>query len=244
MLIARANPWICLGLAFFWLVLTFSASTPPDSPPTLPQVFCNFFFLYILLLSATFCTVATVAPENLPAGAGGGSRIWKVFRADVFDPARRTSPVRALSAGLATGMVLVALSLCISFLVGRLTEAAGREVELQALVDIFLRSPWPGRAALIVSAVLFTPVVEELFFRYTLESVLSGALRSRAKALFYGAVLFASMHGNLAAFPSLLLVSAGCSLAYRRTGSLLAPIGAHLCFNLASVALLLAGGGD
>ena len=241
MRIGRANPWFCLGLAFVWLVLEVLSPARSEGVPTVLQIVVSTLFLYVLLLSAVVCTAATVPADDSPRRPGPATRVWRLFRADLLEPARRVPARTVLATGLETGVAIAMLSLALSFLIGWLTEAAGREVELQTVVDLFLRSAWPGRAALVVSVVLLTPVVEEFFFRYALESVLGGALRSRAKSLLYGAILFAAMHGNLAALPSLLVVSAGCSLAYRRAGSLLAPMLAHLFFNLFSVALLLAG---
>ena len=241
MLIARANPWFCLGLAFLWLALSAVAPARPDALPAVSQIVFSSLILYALLLSATFFTAATVPPEESERRVHPAIRALRVVSADVLKPLWGGRILRTLAVGFATGLAVVALSLCVSALVGLLSEAVGREMELQTVVDLFLRSAWPGRTALIVSVVLLTPVVEELFFRYALESVLAGALRSRTKALAYGAVLFAAMHGNLAAFPSLLVVSAGCSLAYCHAGSLLAPIAAHFFFNLVSVSLLLAG---
>ncbi len=241
MLIACANPWICLGLALFWLVLTFLAPTQSMVLPTLSQIVASSLFLYALLLSATLLTAASVPVAEKERHANLAVRAWQVLHADVLAPLRRGPVWRVLATGMEVGVALVFFSLIVSLLVGLLTEAMGREVELQTVVNVFLQSSWPGRIALVTMVVLFTPVVEELFFRYALETVLAGALRSRMKALSYGAIIFASMHGNLAAFPSLLFVSVGCSLAYRHAGNLLAPIVAHFIFNLVSVMLLLVG---
>ena len=76
MLIARANPWFCLGLAFLWLALSAVAPARPDALPAVPQIVFSSLVLYALLLSATFVTAATVPSEE------SGRRVHPARRAD------------------------------------------------------------------------------------------------------------------------------------------------------------------
>ncbi len=242
MLIARANPWICLTVAFVWLgLVAFAPQPPPGALPSLPAIVFSSLFQFALLFSATFATATSVPRrcENIQGGfaAWGGH----VLHADLF-ASPRLAAGRVLRAGLLAGLAMTAVSAVLALAVGFVTEAAGREVELQQIVDIFQRSAWPAKFVLFTSTTLCSPIFEELFFRYALESVITGATGSANRALAYTAVLFSAMHGNLAAMPSLIAVSVGCSLVFRRTGNLAAPIAAHFLFNLVSITIILCGG--
>ena len=241
MLIARANPWLCLGVAFVWLGLVAFAPQQPVVLPSLPQIVFSSLFQFVLLLSATFATAASVPRRRENVRDGFAAWVWRVLRTDLFAPPR-LSAGRILRAGLLTGLALTAASLALATVVSLVTEAAGQEVELQQIVNVFQRSGWPTKAVLFVSVTLCSPIVEEVFFRYALESTVAGATGSASRALAYTAILFAAMHGNFVALPSLAAVSVGCSLVYRRTGSLAAPIVAHALFNFVSLAFILAGG--
>ena len=244
MLIARANPWICLAVAFVWLgLVTFAPQPPQGALPSLSAIVFSSLFQVALLLSATFATAMSVPRrrENIQ----GGFAAWgcHVLHEDLF-ASPRLAAGRVLRAGLLAGLAMTAVSAVLAMAVGFVTEAAGREVELQQIVEIFQRSAWPAKAVLFTSTTLCSPIFEELFFRYALEAVIFGATGSANRALAYTAVLFSVMHGNLAAMPSLIAVSVGCSLVYRRTGSLAAPIAAHFLFNLVSITVILCGGAE
>ena len=244
MLIERANPWICLGLATVWLALSVISPPQPGFTPTLSQIIFSQIILHFLLLTATVLTAATVPPSNDDRGVNSFVRTMQVIRTDVFRVTRGFPFPRAVRLGLLAGIAMTAASGVVALLIGMLAESAGNEVELQPIVGIFLRSAWPARIALLVSITILSPIFEELFFRYAMESVLTGTLGSVGRAVAYSAIFFAGMHGNLAAFPSLLLVAAVCSFIYRRSGNLAAPITAHFLFNLVSIAIIICGGAE
>lgn len=111
----------------------------------------------------------------------------------------------------------------------------------QELVYIFARAESPyAILGLTTLAIVVAPLTEELifragFFRY---------LRTRAPAwLAYTlpAAIFATLHGNLAAFGPLFVLGIGFAVAYERTGRIAVPIIAHGLFNLNTVVLILAG---
>lgn len=244
MLIARANPWICLGLAAVWLALAVVSPAKPDFTPALSQIIASQLILHFMLLSATLLTAATTPRSRDDAQCPPFAWTCHVLRTDILRAPRAASFLRAVWRGLLAGAAMTALSGVIAVIVQHLAKCVGNEVELQPIVGIFLRSAWPARVALLVSTTILSPIFEELYFRYAMESVLAGALGSRGRALAYTAVFFAAMHGNLAAFPSLVLVAAACSFVYRRIGNLAAPIAAHSLFNLVSVAVILCGGAE
>ena len=235
MLVARANPWICLGLSFAWIALAALAPAPHDvAVPPVTQIVVSNLIMYAVLLVAVLLTAATVR-----AGVAHGP--WHVLREDVFNPDPAVRPARAVGNGLVTGAALVVLSLVVMALVGLVSEALGFEFREQDGIEFLRRGTPAGKAVILFSVVVVVPVAEELFFRYALERSLEGALASRAKAVAYTALLFALMHGNVHAVPALFLVAAGCSFIYRRTGTLLAPMAAHAIFNLSSAMLVLLG---
>lgn len=102
----------------------------------------------------------------------------------------------------------------------------------------------------IFFAALVAPVVEEFFFR----GVFFRALRARTgfwPAAVASGGLFAAIHfdGSAAIQDAMLLVSimvfVGTAFAfiYERRGTLLAPIAAHVTFNIIGLTFILTGGG-
>ena len=92
---------------------------------------------------------------------------------------------------------------------------------------------------MLLQSALLAPICEELFFRGYLMGAFAKAGRGRAIAA--AALLFAAAHGVDAAFlPRFLL---GCLLGgmARRTGSILAPMLMHGCYNAAVLLLGFAG---
>ena len=243
MLISRANPWICLGLAFAWLAIAALSPPPEGFVPSLSQIVTSQFILHFLLLGATVFTAAT-APRDSGAKTNPFAWTFHVFGCDILRGFRRAAFLVAMRKGLVAGAAMVILSGAISSALNFVAKSAGNELELQPVVGIILRSAWPAKVVLLVSVIALSPISEELFFRYALESSLAGTLSSRTRAVSYAALLFAGMHGTLSAFPSLLLVAAICSYVYRRAGSIAAPIAAHMLFNFVSVAVILLGGAE
>ena len=238
MLVARANPWICLGLSFAWIALAaLNPSRQTAALPSVTEIAVSNIVMYAVFLAAVFSTAATVRDGATRRAVGA----WSVLKADLLRPEPAVRPARAVGKGIAVGAALVALSLAVMALVELLSEALGVEVVEQDGIEFLRRSPVSGKAVILVCVVVVAPVVEELFFRYALEHSLGGLIGSRARAVAYTSLLFASMHGNLHALPALFLVAAGCSFVFLRTGSLLAPVSAHAVFNLASVLLVLLG---
>jgi hypothetical protein len=88
------------------------------------------------------------------------------------------------------------------------------------------------------SAVLLSPMIEELFFRGYLLTFLKN-YTSTGLAIVLSAGVFGAVHLNLAAFIPLWFLGIVLGLAYEHTGSLLVPLGVHACFNLATALSLL-----
>lgn len=155
-------------------------------------------------------------------------------------PGGRTEP-SVLLAGGATFAAALPLLTAVNLPWTYLLEQFGLSADRQELVELFARADSPAIIVVVtVMAVVVAPVVEELIFRAGLFRFMR-TRTPRALALGLPAVLFASLHGNLAAFLPLVGLGLIFALAYERTGRIAVPIIAHALFNLNTILLLLAG---
>jgi len=95
----------------------------------------------------------------------------------------------------------------------------------------------------IFQAVIFSPVVEELFFRGFLLTFLKN-YTSPVLAIVLSAGVFACAHVSLGAFIPLWFLGIVLGVAYEHTGSLFVPMTIHGCFNLATALALLLDKGN
>ncbi len=145
---------------------------------------------------------------------------------------------------IAMGFVLTAYPLLIGAteLIQHLTGIspinAGQEEEA---IRLFKASAalWP-KSAMILSAVVVAPLVEEFVFRGYLYPVFRRYLGAGAGVLLNSA-LFAGVHLHLPSLAPLFVLSVCLTLAYEASGSLLVPIAMHALFNSFNVALLILG---
>lgn len=188
--------------------------------------------LHVAGLSAVaLSTAGTLLCFLLPALAG-------LFLLD--GDQRGLIALRALSAQhvlclAAAGALFVGPAALLAELPGAALRLCGAETAQAAAVtpDSALFLP------MLLQSVLLAPICEELFFRGYLMGAFAKAGRGRAIAA--AALLFAAAHGVDAAFlPRFLL---GCLLGgmARRTGSILAPMLMHGCYNAAVLLLGFAG---
>lgn len=92
----------------------------------------------------------------------------------------------------------------------------------------------------LLKSALLAPVCEELFFRGYLQGALSRI--SRGRAVLAGALVFALSHGlSLYGFVPRLLLGLLLGALLERTGTLLAPILVHGCYNAAIVIIAYSG---
>lgn len=92
-------------------------------------------------------------------------------------------------------------------------------------------------------AVVFSPIIEELFFRGFLLTFLKN-YTSPLFAIVLSAGVFAFAHLNLGAVIPLWFLGIVLGIAYEHTGSLLVPMTIHGCFNLATALALLLDKGN
>lgn len=118
-------------------------------------------------------------------------------------------------------------------------RVAGRMPDLQYAIRLFIDTPSPwARIGFLVFAVGVAPIVEEILFRGILLPLMV-RLIGAGPGMVLTAIGFAALHGDLGAFPALLLLALALSLAYARSGSLRVPILMHVIFNGANLLLLL-----
>lgn len=100
----------------------------------------------------------------------------------------------------------------------------------------------PGiRIAAILSATLFAPVFEELFFRGHLQTGLVSTFKHRWMAIVVTSAVFASLHPAWTMAP-IFVLSCCLGWAYERTNNLWIAIALHVAFNAVSTAVYLARG--
>jgi membrane protease YdiL (CAAX protease family) len=157
---------------------------------------------------------------------------WRVRR-DLSE--RRLGPFLALLIGLLGAAVAFGASLAIGSVQRRLGfPVTEQEWIVEAVRDrATLKRVFPF-------FVVLAPLAEELFFR----GYLFGFLRDRAGlpiAFLFSSLLFAAIHLNLSG--TLVYVTIGVVLAatYQLSGSLVAPITAHMWFNALVIAAATSG---
>lgn len=156
-------------------------------------------------------------------------------------PASPSGGIRLLLAGGATFAAAMPLLLAASLPWTALLERLGHPIERQELVQMFARADSPALVIIVtLLAVLVAPVAEEVLFRAGLFRYLRTRI-PRPFAIGIPAVLFAMLHGNVAAFAPLVVLGIVFALAYERTGRIVVPIIAHGLFNLNTILMLLAG---
>lgn len=184
------------------------------------------------------------------AGAQLGMLLGVLLHHHILAPGGRT-PHSAAGTLLRSGIVTFLSALPLLLLTAQLWEfalrAAGLPVARQDLIRILTEIESPALiAAMVILAVGFAPLTEELIFR-------GGVFRylrtrwPRWSALLLPSVFFAALHVNwstlegLSSALPLVVLAVVFSLAYERTGQLGTAVVAHACFNLNTLLVLFAG---
>lgn len=95
-----------------------------------------------------------------------------------------------------------------------------------------------ARICIVVLSVVIAPVAEECFFRGFLYNILKGISGKMVGALV-SSLFFAALHGSLVQFiPLFVFALLQCGF-YERTRTLVAPIVAHVLFNLPATIVIL-----
>jgi membrane protease YdiL (CAAX protease family) len=146
---------------------------------------------------------------------------------------------RILGVGLVSAIVVFPVNLGMMQLSQLLMESLSLQAVAQQAVETLRTSTTlPERIVLGVTAIALAPLVEEMVFRGVLYPSLKQAGYPQL-ALWLTALIFAATHSNLLTFLPLTLFAIVLTLLYERTGSLLAPMVTHGCFNLANYVWIL-----
>ena len=188
--------------------------------------------LHVTGLSAVaLSTAGTLLCFLLPALAG-------LFMLD--GDQHRLIALRALSAQhtlclAAAGALFVGPSALLAALPDAFLRLCGAELAQTAAAapDAALFLP------MLLQSALLAPICEELFFRGYLMGAFARA--GRGKAVAAAALLFAAAHGVDAAFLPRFLFGCLLGLMARRTGSILAPMLMHGCYNAAVLMIGFSG---
>lgn len=109
----------------------------------------------------------------------------------------------------------------------------------QELIKLFSQGGEPvAITLLVILAVIFAPIVEEIIFRGGIYRFLKSQTTLLPAQIISGA-FFAVVHANLMSFLPLVVVGIFLARVYERSGSLLVPMCFHACFNGFSLLMLL-----
>jgi len=90
---------------------------------------------------------------------------------------------------------------------------------------------------IVFSAVILVPIAEELFYRGLLYRSLGRRFNLTAAA-FVSTAVWTFLHGPVVLYPVIFVLGIFLTLLYESTGSIWAPIAAHMGFNLTSFLLM------
>lgn len=141
--------------------------------------------------------------------------------------------------GLMGYVAVVPPLICLFLLIAVILKIFSYEPEPQNVVQIFLkRSTETYLVAFTLFVAIVGPVLEEVFFRGFAYQALKKKWGVWPGAIITSAV-FAAFHLNAVAFFPILFLGLFLTYLYQSTGSLVAPITAHIIHNTIMVALTL-----
>jgi membrane protease YdiL (CAAX protease family) len=93
----------------------------------------------------------------------------------------------------------------------------------------------PLMISVLFSAVIISPIFEEMIFRGLLQSMLRSFTKKAWLSIIITSVFFVSTHKNLEHWPALFVLSVGMGYSYEKSGSLFRPIFIHAFFNAVNI---------
>lgn len=145
-------------------------------------------------------------------------------------------------------VTVVPLALGINLLMAFILLWLGKAIPQtgHTMLEVLSKSPsWEVTAALVISAIVVAPVIEEMVYRGIVQTSISNALCTdhRFQAILLTSILFALIHGGAVPWPflpGLLVVGMVLGYVYERSGSLLPCILVHSAFNAFNIVVHLA----
>jgi membrane protease YdiL (CAAX protease family) len=177
----------------------------------------------------------TVCALTLEAAAG----FVTIQALDVWQR-RNQLRLRYLPDGVAYGVVgalaVIPLVLAATAIVQEIMRRAGvASPEEHPLLVVFQQKSMVDRLLVVLSAVIFAPLFEELAFRAHLQSALRRATGRPWAAVIITSALFALVHQIWWMMPPLFLLAVGLGYVYERTRNAWATVTMHATFNLLSL---------
>lgn len=244
--------WICAALALAgWWALLRRTPGGVSGRVMVPEwrvgdnVFAGLLgFYFLLLVMAAGRPREPLTPEMIRVGATIYlfmlGTVLAVLYARGFEP-QKIFGLRPPRPWHVIGMALVCFAATYPIVqaVGQLGAWLGYPASDGDEMVQFLRGPvtTSDRMWIVFLAVVVAPLAEEFIFRGFLYGVLKRHFGPLA-AMGATAVLFAAIHQNIPAIPTLAVLAIGFTLAYELTGSLWTPIVMHVIFNSISVVVI------
>ncbi|MEY4691002.1 MAG: hypothetical protein RIT19_1327 [Verrucomicrobiota bacterium] len=144
---------------------------------------------------------------------------------------------RPVGMGVLAGLAFLPAAYGLQWAIGTWLKTLGVELPPQQAVRILVDADAWGRAAIFLTAGLVTPWVEEMLFRGVGYPFIKDLGRPRL-ALWGTALAFGVIHANRSVFVPLTCFGYLLALLYRHSGNLLAPVAAHVTFNIAPFVLM------
>ncbi len=124
----------------------------------------------------------------------------------------------------------------------QLASSLAQKGDAQQIVDYFVTATksvdyWAVILTFIMG-VIIAPFAEEFIFRGYLYPIFKRHLGIEA-GIVLNAALFAGIHGNLTALPSLFTLACCLTIAYEVTGTILVPMLMHALFNLSTLTTII-----
>ena len=260
----EVGAWLA-GLILWWQLISGRLGTSAHRVSTWSVSLEKFFAsaLFVTVGGFSFPHFTTYLSDDILGPAASDGNWWLVVQGAAFqlgmlsgallaafffrNPGSATpaNPIVAKPTPILAGVItfLIALPIIggIGFLWKLTIEFFGYTASEQDMVDLLRNADDPALLVwMIVLAAVIAPVTEELIFRAGLFRYLRTRI-PRAIALILPALIFALLHGNLAAFLPLCALGVFFALAYERTGNIAVPMIAHALFNLNTIVLVMAG---
>jgi len=147
--------------------------------------------------------------------------------------------------GLMLAIAVFPITLCVAQLGSVVFTLFGSgppdSIAHDTLKDIVSPEAGAWRWAIIIGAVIFTPIFEEVLFRGLLQSAIASILRVRWFAVLIASALFTAVHIGPGiephTLPAIGVLGLAMGIAYERTGKISVPIAMHAIYNAINVAL-------
>jgi membrane protease YdiL (CAAX protease family) len=203
-------------ISFFTWMITGAVSGPPPHVTTSMIIANELLFIAIILLVMAYLRLRGFTLEAL----AGFSKI-------------------TLKRALSTGFILLLAAWPLIAVAELITQKVfGGGSSKQEIVDFFNSSRTIGqRVTIIIIAVIFAPIFEELTFRFFIYGVLKRYF-GIALALIVNSLLFAAAHSHLPSALPLFVLATCFTLAYEWSGSLLVSMSMHALFNASQLVFL------